>query len=89
MLISVVEFLGSCMVAQLSLWNDGEAAIFCFEALEFCCVSPPMPSSTSMLADREAGAVVTETTVAGIDSIFCLLGFCSWWSLGRKLPITT
>jgi hypothetical protein len=68
MLISVPEFLTSCMecmVAQFSLWK-GE---------EFCC--PCGVPALSSLSAIEAGMAGAGAKVAGIESIF---GFFGFWS---------
>ena len=88
MLISVAEFLGSCMVAQFSLWKV-EVARFGFRAFGFCCESTLMPSSFSAFEAGAAAIVGFGATVAGMDSFFCFLDFWSCWLPGKKLPTTT
>lgn len=88
MFMSVVEFIGSCMVGQLSL-RKGEEAVFGFSGLEFCCLCPSMPSFSALLTGVTPTMLGAGVTIAGMDSAFCFLGFCSCWLPGRKLPTTT
>lgn len=77
MLMSVVEFLGSCMVLQFSLPKGCDRARFGFTVLELCS---PFLSMLSLSA-FEVGEIVAilggGVTVASTDSAFCFLSFCS------------